>query len=151
MILGIGEDTCDIRRLDKVLAAHGDRFLKRCFTASEQAKAATRSGKNEPAATLAKRFAAKEATAKALGTGLARGVTFTSIGVVSLSSGAPTIALTGAAKKRLDAMTPPGMTARIHVTMGDEFPYAKAHVIIEALADEVGLKTLDPKAAQPQG
>ncbi len=133
MIIGIGEDTCDINRLAKVLAGHGDRFLKRAFTPEEQAKAARRKGANEPASTLAKRFAAKEACAKALGTGFNQGVFMKDIGVVNLPSGAPTLALTGGAKKRLDALTPPGMQARIHITLGDEFPYAKAHVIIEAI------------------
>lgn len=133
MIIGIGEDTCDIRRLDEVLKAHGDRFLNRCFTEAERAKAAKRKGANEPASTLAKRFAAKEACAKALGTGLNQGVAFRNIGVVNAPSGAPTLELTGGAAARLAALTPPGKVAKIHVTLGDEFPYAKAHVIIEAL------------------
>lgn len=133
MIIGIGEDTCDIRRLDKVLKAHGERFLNRCFTATERAKAAKRKGANEPASTLAKRFAAKEACAKALGTGLNQGVALRTIGVVNAPSGAPTLELTGGAKARLDTLTPKGKVAKIHVTLGDEFPYAKAHVIIEAL------------------
>jgi holo-[acyl-carrier protein] synthase len=133
MIIGIGEDTCDINRLDAVLKSHGERFLKRSFTPEEQAKAATRKGKNEPASTLAKRFAAKEACAKALGTGFNQGVFMKDIGVVNQPSGAPTLRLTGGAKARLDALTPAGMTPRIHITLGDEFPYAKAHVIIEAI------------------
>jgi holo-[acyl-carrier protein] synthase len=133
MILGIGEDTCDINRLDKVLKSHGDRFLHRCFTIEERAKAAKRKGAREPASTLAKRFAAKEACAKALGTGFNQGVFMKDIGVINLPSGAPTLALTGNAKIRLESMTPQGLTARIHVTLGDEFPYAKAHVIIEAI------------------
>ncbi len=133
MILGIGEDTCDIRRLAKTLERHGDRFLQRCFTEAEQAKAARRKGALEPASTLAKRFAAKEACAKALGTGIGQGVAFRSIGVVNLPTGQPTLELTGAARTRLDAMLPPGKTARIHLTLGDEYPYARAFVIIETL------------------
>jgi len=136
MILGLGEDTCDIRRLDAVLQKHGERFLKRCFTDTERAKAATRKGKNEPASTLAKRFAAKEACAKALGTGINRGVAFRDLGVINAPSGKPTMALQGRALDRLRAMTPAGMTPRIHVTLGDEFPYARASVIIEALTPE---------------
>jgi holo-[acyl-carrier protein] synthase len=133
MIVGVGEDTCDIRRLDKVLKAHGQRFIQRCFTPEEQAKAARRKGANEPAATLAKRFAAKEACAKALGTGFNQGVYMRDIGVVNRPSGAPTLHLTGGAKARLEALTPPGMAARIYITLGDEFPYARAHVIIETI------------------
>lgn len=133
MIIGLGEDLCDIRRIEKVLARHGDRFLERCFTETERAKAARRRGMREPASTLAKRFAAKEACAKALGTGFNAGVNFRSIGVVNLPSGAPTLALAGAALKRLEAISPAGKTVKIHVTMGDEYPYAKATVILEAL------------------
>lgn len=129
MILGIGEDTCDIRRIDAALKRHGDRFLQRCFTPAEQAKAAGRKGKNEPAATLAKRFAAKEACAKALGTGFSAGVYMRDIGVVNLPTGQPTLALTGGAAARLKGLA--GDAARIHLTLGDEYPYAKALVIIE--------------------
>jgi holo-[acyl-carrier protein] synthase len=135
MIIGIGEDTCDIRRIEKVYRAHGVRFLNRCFTPEEQAKAARRKGANEPASTLAKRFAAKEACAKALGTGLNQGVNFRSIGVVNAPSGAPALVLAGAAKARLLALIPAGMAAKIHVTLGDEYPYARAQVVIEALDD----------------
>lgn len=133
MIIGIGEDTCDIRRLDKALQRHGQRFLDRCFTKQEQAKAATRKGANEPASTLAKRFAAKEACAKALGTGFSQGVTLASIGVVNAPSGAPTLTLTGGAAARLAALAPAGKAIKIHLTLGDEYPYAKAFVIIECL------------------
>ncbi|MBU6235571.1 MAG: holo-ACP synthase, partial [Alphaproteobacteria bacterium] len=105
---------------------------QRCFTAEEQAKAARRKGANEPASTLAKRFAAKEACAKALGTGFNRGVTLKSIGVINTQSGAPTLELTGGAQKRLQSLTPTGKKLRIHVTLGDEYPYAKALVIIES-------------------
>lgn len=133
MIIGIGEDTCDITRLDAVLQRHGARFMQRCFTDAEQAKATTRKGKNEPASTLAKRFAAKEACAKALGTGFSMGVHLKAIGVVNAASGAPTLILTGGAKKRLDSLVPAGKKPYIHLTLGDEYPYAKALVIIEAL------------------
>ncbi|MCB1538398.1 MAG: holo-ACP synthase [Rhodospirillales bacterium] len=134
MIIGIGEDTCDIRRLAEVLARHPARFLERCFTPAEREKSARRKGRNEPASTLAKRFAAKEACAKALGTGLGReGVSFRAIGVVNAATGAPTLELTGAAAMRMRKMTPSGMTPRIHVTLGDEYPYARALVIIEAI------------------
>jgi len=133
MIIGIGEDTCDIRRVEKTLLRHGDRFLNRCFTATERAKAATRKGAHEPASTLAKRFAAKEACSKALGTGFRAGVSLASIGVINGPSGAPTLELTGGALKRLKALTPVGKQLKIHVTLGDEYPYAKALVIIECL------------------
>ena len=133
MIIGMGDDLCDIRRMETALNRHGDRFLNRCFTETERAKAATRKGKTEPAATLAKRFAAKEACVKALGTGFNHGIGFRHVGVVNTASGKPTLALTGPALDRLNAMTPKGMTARIHITLGDEFPYARASVIIEAI------------------
>ncbi len=132
MIIGIGEDICDIRRIEKTLATHGERFLNRCFTEAERAKAATRRGKHEPAATLAKRFAAKEACAKALGTGFTADVTFKSIGVTNASNGAPTLTLTGRALKQLENLTPQGKKAHIHVTLSDEYPYARALVIIES-------------------
>src|SRR5580658_10288811 len=106
MILGIGNDIVDIRRIEQVLARHGERFLERLFTATERAKAAKRS---HPVATYAKRFAAKEACAKALGTGINRGVYFKDMGVVNLPSGQPTLKLTGGALRRLEAMTPKGM------------------------------------------
>lgn len=133
MIIGIGEDTCDIRRIEKALTRHGQRFIDRCFTEEEKAKAAARKGKLEPASTLAKRFAAKEACAKALGTGFNMGVTFKSIGVVNAATGAPALHLTGGALKRLKTLVPAGKAAKINITMGDEYPYAKAFVIIECL------------------
>ena len=133
MIIGIGEDICDIRRIEKVLATHGTRFLNRCFTDTERAKASSRHGKTEPAATLAKRFAAKEACAKALGTGFARGVTLKSIGVVNAQSGKPTLALTGGALQQLKNLTNASEKVHIHLTLSDEYPYARAFVIIECL------------------
>lgn len=129
MILGIGSDICDIRRIEKVYAAYGQRFLTRIFTPVEQKKALQRSS---AAPTLAKRFAAKEACAKALGTGMNAGVFWKDMGVVNAPSGQPTFALTGGALKRLEAMTPPGMKAHIHLTITDEYPAAQAFVVIEA-------------------
>jgi holo-[acyl-carrier protein] synthase len=130
MILGIGADISDIRRIRASLERHGERFEQRCFTAIEQARAHRR---GKPEDTYAKRFAAKEACAKALGTGMRRGVFWKDMGVVNLPSGQPTLALTGGAAERLAAITPPGMVARIHLTLSDEVPYAQAFVVIEAL------------------
>ena len=131
MIIGIGQDMCDIRRIEKTLERFGDRFTDRVFTDVERAKADRR---RERAATYAKRFAAKEACAKALGTGVPRrGVHWQHMGVVNLPSGKPTIALTGGAAERLAKLTPSGMTCVIHLTITDEYPYAQAQVIIEAL------------------
>ncbi|MDR3424595.1 MAG: holo-ACP synthase [Alphaproteobacteria bacterium] len=129
MIIGIGSDLANIERIGKTLETYGERFVQRVFTPVEQAKAAKRA--NKPA-TYAKRFAAKEACAKALGTGLYRGVFFRDMGVVNLPSGQPTLELSGGALKRLRAMTPPGMTARIHLTITDDAPWAQAFVVIEA-------------------
>ncbi len=130
MIIGLGSDLCNIDRIEASLARFGDRFIERVFTPVEQAKAAkrpfTRSG------TLAKRFAAKEAFSKAVGTGFRQGVFMRDIGVVNAPSGAPTLALTGGAKARLDAMTPPGHVAVVHLTMTDDHPWAQAFVVIEA-------------------
>ena len=131
MILGQGADLCDIRRVEKVLARHGDRFLNRVFTEAERARAARRT-ESLRAATFAKRFAAKEACAKALGTGFAQGVFHSDLGVVNLPSGQPTLVLTDGAAARLAAITPPGMVAEISLTMTDEPPYAFAQVIIWA-------------------
>ena len=130
MILGIGNDLIDIRRIEKTIARFGDRFINRIFTETERKKAALRS---HPVATYAKRFAAKEACSKALGTGFRQGVFFGDMGVVNLPSGQPTMHLTGGALKRLEKMTPPGMVAHIHLTITDEAPMAEAMVIIEAL------------------
>lgn len=132
MILGLGSDICDIRRIEKVIGKYGDRFLERVFTETERSKAMRRTEKIR-AATFAKRFAAKEAAAKALGTGFRRGVFFADLGVVNLPSGQPTLRMTGGAAERLRAITPPGMTARVALTMTDEYPYAYAQVIIEAV------------------
>ena len=130
MILGIGNDTIDIRRIEKSLKRFGARFENRVFTQGEQRKARSRAN---VAATYAKRFAAKEACAKALGTGLRMGVFWRDMEVVNLPSGAPTIKLYGGALERLDAMTPADMKTSIHVTLSDEYPYAQAQIIIEAI------------------
>ncbi len=132
MILGIGNDLCDIRRIEKTIARFGDRFLDRVFTAAERAKADRRIDAMR-AATYAKRFAAKEACAKALGTGFDHGVYLRDIGVVNLGSGKPTLALTGGAAARLAGLTPPGMVAQIDLSMTDEYPLAEAVVVISAL------------------
>ena len=132
MILGIGSDICDIRRIEAAIARHGERFLARVFTATERAKAARRTERIR-AGTLAKRFAAKEAAAKALGTGFSQGVFFSDIGVVNLPSGQPTLRLTGGAAARLATITPPGMEPAIALTMTDEYPYAFAQVLISAV------------------
>ena len=129
MILGIGSDLVDVRRIQVVLARHGERFLERVFTEVERATAERRANRVE---TYAKRFAAKEACAKALGTGFRAGVFFRDLGVVNLASGRPTMKLTGGAKARLEAITPPGWEARIDITLTDEGPLAQALVIISA-------------------
>jgi holo-[acyl-carrier protein] synthase len=129
MILGIGSDLVDIRRIEKVIARHGDRFLLRVFTAAERAKADRRAARIE---TYAKRFAAKEACAKALGTGFRQGVFFRDLGVVNLPSGRPTLQLTGGALARLKVLTPAGYKARIDLSLTDEYPIAQALVVISA-------------------
>ena len=129
MILGIGSDLCNIERIEAVLARHGDRFRKRVFTETELALAARR---KQEAATLAKRWAAKEACSKALGTGLAMGIAWRDMAVSNLRTGQPTMQLTGWAAERLAAMTPPGHTAHVHVTLTDDHPWAQAFVVIEA-------------------
>lgn len=132
MIIGTGSDLIDIRRVEKVLARHGQRFINRCFTEEEIKKAERRRGAGTHIATYAKRFAAKEACSKALGTGFNQGVFMRDMGVVNDPSGKPTLKLTGGALKRLEALTPPGQKAVIHLTLTDEPPLAKAFVIIEA-------------------
>ncbi len=132
MILGIGSDLIDISRVEKTLARFGDRFIDRCFTATEKAKAERRRGGGTHIETYAKRFAAKEACSKALGTGFNAGVFMKDIGVVNTPEGKPTLALTGGAQKRLEKLTPPGTQPVIHLTLTDEYPMAKALVIIEA-------------------
>ena len=127
-IVGIGSDLCNIERIEKSVARFGDRFLGRVFTEVERAKA-----KRRPftaAGTLAKRFAAKEAFSKAVGTGFKRGVYMKDIGVVNAPSGAPTLALTGGARARVDALTPAGHLIDIHLTMTDDHPWAQAFVIL---------------------
>ena len=130
MIIGLGSDLCDARRIEKVLARHGERFLDRVFTATERAKAERRANRVE---TYAKRFAAKEACSKALGTGFRNGVFFRDMGVVNLPSGRPTLQLTGGALARLKSITPPGHEAVIDVSLTDEGPLAQAIVIIQAV------------------
>ena len=130
MILGIGSDIVDVRRIERVIERHGERFLARVYTATERAKADARAKRIE---TYAKRFAAKEACAKALGTGLRAGVFWHDMGVVNLPSGRPTMKLTGGALKRLHAITPAGSEARIDLTITDEGPMAQAMVVISAV------------------
>lgn len=133
MILGIGNDLTDIRRIERSLDRFGERFIQRVFTEIEQTRSERR--RIARAASYAKRFAAKEACAKALGTGFAHGVFLRDIGVVNRPGGQPTLALTGGALARLDAITPPGMRARIDVSLTDEYPLAEAVVIISAEPD----------------
>jgi holo-[acyl-carrier protein] synthase len=130
MIIGLGSDICDARRLGQVLERHGERFLNRIFTDAERAKADRRANRVE---TYAKRFAAKEACAKALGTGFRGGVFWRDMGVVNLPNGKPTMHLTAGARARLDAITPAGHEARIEVSLTDEGPMAQAIVIIQAV------------------
>jgi holo-[acyl-carrier protein] synthase len=132
MIIGIGSDLIDIRRIESTLERYGSRFVNRVFTEVEQRKSERRA---QRAATYAKRFAAKEACAKALGTGLKAGVFWRDIGVVNLPTGQPTIKLTGGAAQRLRQITPPGMSAHIALTLTDDFPLAQAIVIISAEAE----------------
>ena len=129
MILGVGSDIVDVRRIERTIERYGERFLARIFTPTERAKAERRANRVE---TYAKRFAAKEACAKALGTGLRAGVFWRDMGVVNMPSGAPTMRLTGGALKRLQAITPKDCQARIDVTLTDEGPMAQALVIISA-------------------
>ena len=132
MILGIGNDIIDIRRVERTLERYGRRFIERVFTATEQKKS---EGRRNRAASYAKRFAAKEACSKALGTGFRKGVFWRDLGVVNLPSGKPTLVLTGGAADRLAAITPPGMRAQIDLTITDDFPQAQAIVIISAVPD----------------
>jgi holo-[acyl-carrier protein] synthase len=138
MIIGIGNDLCDIRRVEKTIARFGDRFLERVFTAEERRKAFSRA---HAPSTFAKRFAAKEAASKALGTGFRFGVYMKDIGVVNAPSGRPTLKLTGGAGRRLQELVPSGFQARIDVTLTDEYPLAQAIVIISAVANH----TVSPK------
>ncbi len=133
MIIGIGNDLIDIRRVAKVIEKHGERFTQRIFTDIEQRKSDRRHNR---AASYAKRFAAKEACAKALGTGMSGGVFWRDMGVVNMPSGKPTMELTGGALRRLQALAPSGHRPVIHLTITDDFPLAQAIVLIEAVADE---------------
>jgi holo-[acyl-carrier protein] synthase len=130
VIVGIGSDLCNIERIERSLERWGDRFLHRVFTDVERSKAASRP--HTRAGTLAKRFAAKEAFSKAVGTGFKRGVHMKDIGVVNLASGAPSLSLTGGARARLDALAPEGHAIDIHLTMTDDHPWAQAFVILTA-------------------
>jgi holo-[acyl-carrier protein] synthase len=135
VIIGIGTDLVDIRRIERVIERHGDRFLQRIFTATERALAERRANRVE---TYAKRFAAKEACAKALGTGFRAGVFFRDLGVVNLPSGKPTMRLTGAAFGRLKAIIPSGFEAQIDLAITDEYPMAQAFVVISAMPEGHG-------------
>ncbi len=133
MIIGLGSDLCDIRRIQGSLDRFGDRFTRRIFTETERARSER---KPDRAASYAKRFAAKEACSKALGTGFRQGVFWRDMGVANLGSGQPTLILTGGAAARLAKMLAPGMNGVVHLTMTDDHPYAQAFVIIEALPDD---------------
>ncbi len=133
VIIGIGSDLIDIRRIDRTLERFGDRFVQRLFTPIEQRMSERRANR---AASYARRFAAKEACSKALGTGFRRGVYWRDLGVVNLASGKPTLALTGGAKARLDDLTPSGMTIQIDLSLTDDHPLAQAIVIISAIPRE---------------
>src|SRR6201991_4128924 len=133
MILGLGNDLIDIRRIEKTIQAHGERFLNRVYTDIERAKSDRRAAR---AASYAKRFAAKEACAKALGTGLNQGVYWRDMGVINLPGGKPTLRLTGGALKRLEKITPAGHRAQIDLTITDDFPLAQAIGIISAVPEK---------------
>ena len=135
MIVGIGNDLCDIRRLEQVLERYGPRFVARCFTEIERLKSERRAN---PAASYAKRFAAKEACAKALGTGIRNGVFWRDMGVVNRPSGQPTLQLTGGAAAQLRRIVPEGFSPVIHLSLTDEHPYAQAFVVIEAVVPGIG-------------
>jgi len=146
MIIGIGADLADIRRIEGTLARFGERFIQRVFTEVEQAKSEHR---RERVASYTKRWAAKEACAKALGTGLRMGVAWREMGVVNLHSGQPTITLTGGAAERLQALMPPGLQPRIHVTITDDHPWAQAFVVIEAVSPQTPPVPSPPAAGRP--
>jgi holo-[acyl-carrier protein] synthase len=133
MIIGTGSDLIDIQRIEKTLERFGERFIRRCFTDAEIAKAERRRAAGTHIDTYAKRFAAKEACSKALGTGFNHGVFMKDIGVVNDAAGKPALVLTGGALRRLQAMIPDGLEARLHLSLTDEPPLAAAHVIIEAV------------------
>jgi holo-[acyl-carrier protein] synthase len=140
MILGLGNDIIDIRRIEKTIARYGDRFLERVFTDTERKKS---DGRATRVASYAKRFAAKEACAKALGTGLRRGVFWRDMGVVNLRSGQPTMVLTGGAAEQLERLTPQGFQACVHVTLTDDFPLAQAIVVISGVRVGDGVPQAD--------
>ncbi|MES1201166.1 MAG: holo-ACP synthase [Pseudomonadota bacterium] len=142
MILGIGSDICDIRRIEKTLERFGERFISRVYTETERVRSERRP--NQRAASYAKRFAAKEACSKALGTGMSRGVAWRDMGVTNLSSGQPTLQLTGGAAARLAALTPPGYVAHIHVSLTDDYPLALSFVMISA-----ELASIEPNSRRP--
>ena len=146
MIIGVGSDLTDIRRIAQTLERFRGRFEERVFTAIEQARS---DGKPDRASSYAKRFAAKEACAKALGTGMRGGVFWKDMGVVNARSGRPTMSLTGGAARRLAALAPHGHSAVIHVSLTDDHPYAQAFVIIEAVPEQVSVRTPRPAAAEP--
>jgi holo-[acyl-carrier protein] synthase len=135
MILGLGNDIIDIRRIERTIERYGERFLNRVFTDTERRRSDQRATR---AASYAKRFAAKEACAKALGTGLRRGVFWRDMGVINLPSGRPTMVLTGGAAQQLQRITPAGFTARIDVTLTDDFPQAQAVVLISGVPSKSG-------------
>jgi holo-[acyl-carrier protein] synthase len=143
VIIGLGSDLCDIRRIQGSLDRFGDRFTHRIFTETERARSER---KPDRAASYAKRFAAKEACSKALGTGFRQGVFWRDMGVANLRTGQPTLVLTGGAAARLAKMLPPGMKGVVHLTMTDDHPYAQAFVIIEALPDDSKLMGVAPDA-----
>ncbi|MBW7849218.1 MAG: holo-ACP synthase [Rhodospirillales bacterium] len=137
MILGVGSDLVDIKRIERSLARFGERFQARIFTQIERAKAESRAIPRVRAATYAKRFAAKEACAKALGTGFRDGVFWRDMAVVNLPGGRPTLVLTGGAAERLRSLTPPGMRAEVSLSMTDDYPLAQAIVVISAIPDNL--------------
>lgn len=137
MILGIGNDLIDIRRIEKTIERFGERFLQRVFTETERARSDGRPGR---AASYAKRFAAKEACSKALGTGFRKGVFWKDMGVINLRSGRPTMALTGGAAEHLKSLVPNGFEPQVHVTLTDEFPQAEAVVVISAVPANAVIK-----------
>ena len=140
MIIGIGTDLCDIRRIERTLARFGKRFLARIYTETERARA---DGRLNPAAQYAQRYAAKEACSKALGTGFRSGVFWRDMGVDNLPSGKPVLTLTGGALRRLEELTPPGMTAHVDLSLSDEYPLAQAVVVISAVEEH---RTQPPQA-----
>ncbi len=146
MILGLGNDLCNIERIGRTIERFGDRFLDRVFTPIERA---TADGRAKRVETYAKRWAAKEACSKALGTGLRMGISWRDMGVVNLASGQPTLHLTGWARERAMAMTPPGHVPTLHLTLTDDHPWAHAVVLLEALPDSTVRDFADPPSRRP--